>query len=58
MYVLEYKQIQHDPFWCVHNLSFLYFQIAGVEPQVDDWSKTAKDMLLGFADKISLPDRY
>ena len=42
----------------MHNLSFLYFQIAGVEPQVDDWSKTAKDMLLGFADKISLPDRY
>ena len=54
----EYKQILHDPIWCVPNLSFLYFQIVGVEPQVDEWSKTAKDMLIGFADTISLPDRY
>ena len=31
-------------------------KIAGVEPQLDEWSKTAKDMLIGFADTISLPD--
>lgn len=32
-------------------------KIAGVDPiQEDEWSKTAKGMLLGFAKQISLPD--
>ncbi|CAG2225424.1 Protein strawberry notch homolog 2,Protein FORGETTER 1,Protein strawberry notch,Protein strawberry notch homolog 1 [Mytilus edulis] len=32
-------------------------KIAGVDPiQEDEWSKTAKGMLLGFAEQISLPD--
>ncbi|CAC5397982.1 Protein strawberry notch homolog 2,Protein strawberry notch homolog 1,Protein strawberry notch,Protein FORGETTER 1 [Mytilus coruscus] len=32
-------------------------KIAGVDPiQMDEWSKTAKGMLLGFAEQISLPD--
>lgn len=28
------------------------------EVLVDEWSKQARDLLLGFAEKINLPNRY
>ncbi len=39
------------------NVNFPW-QTQGLGSPVDDWSVTAKQLLLGFAQQIKLPDRY